>query len=59
MATLYRELLRNDPFVERVTGIEQQRERAGAVEVNQHFGDVADFELVGHRRGRDRRRGSG
>ena len=44
---LRRELLHGDPFVERVFGVEQQCERALAVQANLNLCDIAHFGLVG------------
>ena len=43
------ELLHRDALVERMFGVEQQGQRARAVERDVDLGDVADFELVGDR----------
>ena len=42
------ELLGHDAFVERMTGVEQQREFAVARDFEPHRGDVTQFALVGH-----------
>ena len=49
LTKLGRELLHRDALVERMFGVEQQGQRAIAVETDINLRDVTYFELVGHR----------